>query len=511
MGGRIGRLTWYLCGAILVLSLPTFSYLVPKTELVLGPQRGVAAAEKSGSTTSLHSESSHQSISDPVMRSSSFITSGAVLGKPAPTRSSPVERVKPADVLARRQSSGPAASSTRSSDRSRLGENLPDAIAGRSQAANLAGGSPSRLGGGRYAQELSSFEQGYQAAAAELFNNYPLGFRNWVTNPFDDALPDDPPKDGDSPDPGNNGDNKPGDNGNGGSQTPDPPPNDPELPPDDPLPPPIKRYSMLVAGEFEGAGSKNRVFRSYRNEQGRYVLENGGVVDLFSGVVGVPQIQLAGDQQLVVDDLDGDGRNDLLVTSRATQGTVFEVYFRDSRNTRPDIGTMFLWKSVVAIGLLDFNADGRLDIAVLFRNTPNLFVYTISEDNKFDYLKEIVLPFEPSLMVDSHFESLTGERRLVFFDASFRRIATLTSRNPGVFLLGLPTSQTFRSFKLDAEEDGPGATEVRVFENDRGIAFFEKKLGGWTAIASFSTSVRFPIVVFGDHQNVGTRQLLCLP
>ena len=35
--GRIGKAAWYLCGVILVLSLPTFSYLVPKTELVMGP------------------------------------------------------------------------------------------------------------------------------------------------------------------------------------------------------------------------------------------------------------------------------------------------------------------------------------------------------------------------------------------------------------------------------------------------------------------------------------------
>ncbi|RPJ54042.1 MAG: hypothetical protein EHM23_29775 [Acidobacteria bacterium] len=159
---------------------------------------------------------------------------------------------------------------------------------------------------------------------------------------------------------------------------------------------------------------------------------------------------------------------------------------------------------------LDFNKDQKLELAVLFGNTPNLFIYTV-EDQEFKYLKEIVLPLEPSVVVDSVFEGFPGERRLYVFDGSFHRVAMLTSRNPGIFSIGLAPSWSVKGYTLDGEEGGPSETSLQVFEDDGGIALAEKRGQNWVVIGHFSTATRYPVIVFGDYLNTGARELWCLP
>ena len=163
---------------------------------------------------------------------------------------------------------------------------------------------------------------------------------------------------------------------------------------------------------------------------------------------GTQLLGFAENQQVVADDFDADGRLRFVGDPLGRRkGPALDLFTRDvSGNYRKQASSFFLWKAVSSIAMLDFDADGNLDLALLFRDSPNLFIYK-REGQEFKYLKEIVLPFEPSVVVDSLFEGFPRERRLHVFDASFHRVATLTSSNPGIFLLGLPGSQSFKSYQ----------------------------------------------------------------
>jgi hypothetical protein len=511
--GRMGRVAWYLCGVILVLSLPTFSYLIPKAELVMGPVikplAGLSGSQPAAGEDRFDRASSP--LSQSARGSSSFVSS-----QPGATKAG---AFRPGKTL-ERPGTPPLAALAPG------GGNIPRA--GMVTAAAVARGPiPSSVNQGRprnaqstydtqagvYPQDVSGFEQGYETAMGQLFQNYPLGFGGYRGNPFDDALPDDNGTGGDS-----NGDG--GDNGGGDDQggvTPPPPDqggDDTTPPPPVDGGPPVKRYSFLVIGDFPGVKSTSKVFRAYREPDGSFVIEDKVRVNPFPGTVGGGNVLFpAENQQLVSDDVDGDGSLDLLVTEMTSQGTILHLLLGDASRSYlqpPYASALFLWKMISSVALLDFTGDGKLEVAVLFRNTSNLFVYTL-EGGEFKYLEEIILPFEPSLVVDSQLEGFPKERRLHIFDASFYRVATLTSSNPGIFLLGLSGGQAFKTYKLEGEEDGPGETEVQVFEDSGGIALAENRGGSWVVLVRFSTTVRYPFAIFGDYLNAGTRQLICLP
>ncbi len=504
--GRIGKVVWYLCGAILVLSLPTFSYLIPTAGLVMKPAIGLPAPQAESAPVVPLRRAVTAPLSPIASHYSSFVSSPPRTARTAPARvqqsniAAGAARVAEPAVLNRPQAGSPPAAVSAPGP-------VPSHV---SRAVRLDPQPSNDNWSSAYPQDLSSFEQGYQTAMGQLFQDYGLGFGGYGGNPFDEALPgDDKNTNGDSGDEGNNND----DGGNDSDNPPPPPPPQPPPtpPPDDDVTPPANRYSFLIAGNFEGLDSKAKIFRGSRHVDGGFVLENNFRVDPFPGTVGTQVVSLAPDQQIVSDDFDGDGKYDLMVTQSATQGTQLELWLHDGSGTYKKQATgFFLWNKITSIGWFDFNKDRKLEVALLFAGASNLFIYTV-EGEEFKYLKEIVLPFEPSMVVDSVLEGFPRERRLYVFDSSFYRVATLTSGNPGVFLNGLVTAQSFKSFTLDGEDDGPGETNLQVFEDSGGIALAEKRGAGWVVLGRFSTTVRYPVVVFGDYVNTGARQLFCLP
>jgi hypothetical protein len=507
--GRIGKMVWYLCGAILVLSLPTFSHLIPTTDLVM-KQPAISADHEVGSGSAMRSGGAVVIRGNPsASRFSSFVSSplrtvrsGGAKAPQSRIFSAPMRVSEPGAALYPPRPGSPEAAVTARGP-------VPTHTAGLfQQARQLA----DDAGSSAYPQDLSNLERGYQSAMGQLFRDYGPGFGHYAGNPFDDALPnDDKDTNGDS---GNNGENGSNDNGGNNSDNPPTPPS-PEPPPPPPSPgdvTPPRPYSFLVAGEFEGLGSKTRVFRARRHVDGGFELENGFKVNPFPGTVGTSVLGLDSDQQIVSDDIDGDGKQDVLITRKVPSvGTQLELYLREASGTyRKQAEASFILTTITSIVLFDFDKDHNLDVGLLFAGESNLFVYTL-EDQEFKYLKEIVLPFEPSMVVDSVLEGLPRERRLYVFDKAFYRVATMFSRNPGVFFQGLVPAHSFKSFKLDSEEDGPGATDLQVFEDSGGIALAEKRGAGWVVLGRFSTTIRYPVVVFGDYVNTGTRQLFCLP
>ncbi len=442
-----------------------------------------------------------------VRRASSFVSSqpgptGMTAGRPGRTQERPV-RV-------------PLAAPVPSGERSLSRASVLAAVAGaRGVAALPVNRGRFRNASAAYDTRLAaypldaSFERGYETAVGQLFAGYPFGFGGYRGNPFDDAIPDDNETGGDT---NGGGDGEGG--GNDDGQNPPPPPDQgddtPPPPPDGG--PPGRRYSFLLIGDFEEVDSKSKVFRSYRDADGAFVIEDKVKVNPFPGTVGGGNLLFPAENQLLFsDDVDGDGRLDLLFTEKADQGTILHLLLGGPSGGYPQhASTFFVWQAISSMGLLDFDGDRELDVAVLFRNASTLSVYS-TKGGEFKYLKEIVLPFEPSVVVDSQFEGLPAERRLHVFDASFYRVATLTSGNPAYFLHGLSGGRAFKSYKLDAEIDGPGETELQVFEEGGGIALAEKRGGSWVVLGRFSTTDHYPFVVFGDYLNTGTRQLICLP
>ncbi len=505
---RIAKVAWYLGGGILILSLPTFSYLIPKTELVLGPP----TLRETDHGAASHPDSSRPGLSSPDRAPTSFFVS------PSPLRAAPTPPL-------RSRSARPDGSLLK--DVQADSQPVPRAVMAipmrttvsppLSEVRRDSRRDPQSLNpawSGRHGSDLNSLDQKYQAAMGELFRDFPLGLGGYGGNPFNDALPHDGKPTDDSGKPnGDDGGNDGGDNNNNGNNN----GNDSEVHPP-PTPPPddhpkAKRYSFLLIGDFGGGQSKSKVFRGYREPDGSFVSDDGARINPLPATLGGGRLLTPPENMhLVSADIEGDGNLDLLVSQVVAQGTVLELYLGNASGTYgpPSAGAFFIWQAISSVGLFDFDSDGKLDLAVLFPNSSNLFVYTI-DGQDFKYLKEIVLPFEPSVVVDSLIEGFPGERRLYVFDASLYRLATLSSRNPGVFLLGLATLQSFKSYRLDAEEDGPGEADILVFENSGGIALAEKRGGSIVVLGSFSTIERYPIIVFGDYQNTGSRQLLCLP
>jgi hypothetical protein len=497
---RLGKTAWYLGGTVLILSLPTFSYLLPEGVIPGGPYRERTWTGRQASPAEPAYASSFSGRGFVRSSSAASVLTSLAVGN----RRDSARLLSPDPSRLERPDAQRAAGS---------GGGVDDEGSGREDRADLSGrrNRSGRLLQSPYTQDLSQLEQGYDSAISQLFG----GGRGMgrLGNPFRDAIP----TDGNNGDSGNNGnnDNNGNNGGNGGGNdgggNPDPkPPVDGGTKP----PPAARKYPFLVVHSFPGTASREKVFLSYRDEDGRFVVENKGSIGPFYGNVWVSPGTVETDerQQVFSDDVDGDGLPDLFLSTRSTQGTELQLYLgQSSGGYVPEASGFFLWKSIAGLALLDFDGDSTLDLVLLFRNTDNLHVYTIG-DGQFKYLKEIVLPFVPSLMVDSLFDNFVRERRLHVFDDSLRRVASLTARNPRVFLIGLQgLTQALSTFRVDGEGVGAAITEVLAFQNGGRISLATYQSGNWVVFGSFTDGFGFQTAVWGDYLKTGSRQLFCLP
>jgi hypothetical protein len=225
-----------------------------------------------------------------------------------------------------------------------------------------------------------------------------------------------------------------------------------------------------------------------------------------------PFLVVGASGQLLTCDLDGDRILDAVIANITSQGTLVEMYTGDgSGGFKYRASGFFLWKAVASFGVLDFNGDGESELAVLFRGSPNLFVYERTE-GEYRYVKEVVLPFEPGLVVDADFSGLVKEHRLYVFDSGLRRTVALTSVSPQVLLQGLYAPlERFREVFLESEPDGPGEAELVLFDYAGRLTVAERKQGGLVLHGGFDFSGEIPLILFGDLLGAGSRQLFCLP
>ena len=503
---QIRKAGWYLCGGLIVLSAPIYNYLTTpganSDRPAVSASTDVERSELAARTFTTDSPGGLSGNSDFLPSPRRGITRGIAPGQAAlPTPR--VAGVNAAQLLVRK---GPERILT--SSEGEIVQELappPRAVGGRAAAAAEAA-TNSRL-----ARDLSRLERGYETAMGDLFDQRAASYGSYFGNPFRDALPTDD-QHGGSTDNGNNNGNNNGNGGNnnngnggnnnngnggnnqggngGGGATPTP-----------------HSYSFLIVGDFEDIQS-GPVFRAYRDNNEFVTADGAQIPDPLLGTVsGDAPLVFDPGQRVYVEDVDGDGVNDLVLSGPGPQGSGVQIWLKRGSVYVKDAETYFLWRGVSSLALFDFDRDDKLEVAILFRGEPNLFVFDI-DGHELKYLKEIVLPFQPSVVVDSLFEGPLDQKWLHVFDTSFRRVASLTSQNPSVFLLGVGSlTGLISTCKLDAEVGGPEELELTIFEAGGRLSLFEKKGQGWYTRGSFLTVDGYPLLLFGDYLDKGSRQL----
>ena len=103
--------------------------------------------------------------------------------------------------------------------------------------------------------------------------------------------------------------------------------------------------------------------------------------------------------------------------------------------------------------MLELTGDGIDDLVLSLEGVPHLVVYE-KVDPGFRYLKELVLPFLPGLLVE-----LPGEDGTVavlhVFDSSLGQVITFRSSHPGSYSLGPePAFDLLKVMTLDGLREG---------------------------------------------------------
>ncbi|MBI4446818.1 MAG: VCBS repeat-containing protein [Acidobacteria bacterium] len=359
--------------------------------------------------------------------------------------------------------------------------------------------------------ELEALEREYQLAANQLFGNSAFPILREPENPFDAAKPAPASRDKKQSSESANSpqttvaENPPAESG-GAVEKLNP---TQDIEPTQPLRENPDVFDFLVIGNW--AQLSGRVFRAARLETGSFALE-GGLE--FSFVMGISRkILVFGDNdQVLTSDLNGDGLTDLVFARVGPLGTVLDSYLGDEYGEfRRWAFGFVLQKSVIGLALYDFNADGQLDLALLVKNSPHLFVYEKSGE-QFKYVKELLLPFTPGLVVDSDSGGSQKDRRLYVLDSALRNGVTIGSRYSDSFVVGTDDLlNSARILKLTNLGGQTGEADVLVFEYGNRIVLAESRPGGPLFYGSLSTAGKVPFVIIGDFQGYKSRQLVYIP
>lgn len=497
---RTGRkVGFYLCLFVLLLSLPTFSYLIPDSQKLLSSQQRTFEAERKDSVISFKRKFTGSPgfvVSPPPkpLAAASEISqvavpdeSGSMVALPSETPSYSVAFNSPSPL-------GIGGKGfevwSRGSDRT------------FSEAAAKHEGSRPEDG---LESELFDLEKSYELVFNNLFGELPFPLMAGLANPFHDALAKQTPEQkgsAGSEAPGKPAAKPPSEAGGVSALTPNPDQIEKK--------PAERAFGFLVLGELRG-NQPGRLFRANRDESGNFVLENSFRFTLFQGA-RTAVLTFDQNEQLLTDDLNGDGLGDYVLTRTGPLGTVLDAYTRDLAGNYQRWAYGFIFqKKVTSFALYDFTGDGQLDLTLLVDTSPHLFVYERSGD-QFKYLKELVLPFEAGLVVDSRAEGVLEERRLYVFDKKFAEVITMTPGSRGNFLIGDDAPLSYvRDFKVEPLGQGTGEIAVFAFETPSRIMLFEKGTKGATLYGGFDLTLKVPLVILGDYLGHRSRQLIYVP
>lgn len=494
IGVGIGRLVAYVCAAVLILSLPTFSLIVP--------------------TSRWHSDGSsyvHNRLpnlfSQELKRSSVFVT---------PTPAAAVLRTN----VEKRGAAEPAGGNVQGANALHDPEEALGFPAFQIRARH-GGESVYTVGGFRHrpdnelageafaetarehagiSQELSLLDEGYEAALGNLFGKFSLRILGLQSNPFQGALQErteNPPPDAAQksvPDPAKETTvSVPGPSAAARVA--------PELRSEE-------RFSFLIMGQFFEGRNGQKIFRARLRENGAFFMEGLGEWTFYPYLGGV--LSFEDRTQVVSGDRDGDALLDFATSKDTIYGSQFDLFVRDTQKNQfvPESQMFFRDRQVVSFAFFDLQGDKNKELFIVFADLPQISVYEYSAEG-YRHLKDWVFSFKPALVL-SVVEGVLQEEKLFVFDDSLSTVVMLSSRNRDNFLI-LDGFGTTRKFMLSFSEPLASPEELLVLERANRIAIVGKSAVGLRVFGSFDAGRGYPFVIVGDYFQKGRPQIIYAP
>ncbi|MGW8180724.1 MAG: hypothetical protein ACWGQW_18480, partial [bacterium] len=159
----------------------------------------------------------------------------------------------------------------------------------------------------------------------------------------------------------------------------------------------------------------------------------------------------------------------------------------------------------------DFESDGTDELAVLFAGNSNLVIYRI-EDDQLRYLREMPVPFEPSILVGTQDQGVFKQQYLQVLDRTLQRSIVFSSLFPGAYSFSKPSSfQSSRSITLDPPDEASQGEQFSILRYDDVVVVVETGADGLVFIASFTYTAGYPKLAVGRSLEDGSRQVLFVP
>ncbi len=245
-------------------------------------------------------------------------------------------------------------------------------------------------------------------------------------------------------------------------------------------------FNFLLTGDFSQSGEET-VFRAVRDDLGRFVLENYTRYELSAGFLLFKE-----GEQVLTTDLNRDGEVDLVVVREASRDLV-EIFEGKGGTLFEKWTSLSVSEKIIGISAFEMSGDGQEELVLIAEGVPHLIVYERAGLD-FRYSKEVVLPFEPGLLIEA--QEGVEERRLHVFNSTLTEVVTLSSEEPGLLISGVDNvGDHFKTVTVD------GFSEGISFLNLGGrITLAEKTSTGVLFSGSFAVMDQTPVVIIGSQQ-----------
>ncbi|HSR68939.1 MAG TPA: FG-GAP-like repeat-containing protein [Acidobacteriota bacterium] len=312
-------------------------------------------------------------------------------------------------------------------------------------------------------------------------------------------------------------------NGDEGNQA-DPPPAEEPPPPEDPPPPEEPSAPRQESTPFDflisrapSAAGEPYTMRAKRGQDGLFLMENEEVFAL-SQFQLLRSVSVSNDAQMVFTDIDGDGLSDLLLGRNDEEGAQVHIFFRhdggESPFDQPEGSILLPGETITSLALFDFDDDGLLDVAAVLEDRPSLLILSLQPDG-LKVVGDLVLNFRPGLVIDWRGEHpLVAERRLYIYDPELNRSAVITSFQPDVvreFTVesGRVPAPLSTRVNWHPNESTSRDQEILIFEaRYRSIILGPKPSGALQLYVNLDLSGERPIGVVGDFLSKGGRSTI---
>ncbi len=507
------RFLWYLGASILILSLPTFSYLVPRVDPPAAPAAPLERSAPSSSSGGYEPSSTRAASSRGFIRPSrptglrSAVSSAKRAVRPQTQPQRPPRRPSRQQRPSGNRPDSPA-ETEQGGERPRQRSEQPAPVSGVAPGATLP--VPAAM-----AQQLQALQQEFEQVQQNLFPQLALGLGPARGNPFQEAIENEPPPAVDpTPEPTPPADTPPTD------AIDEVPPDVPQPQPPDEVPDvgsggdgaPAGAFDFLITGHFSEAPT--RLWRARRESTTEFALEDSGTINFFPGFI-TSFVTFDGRDKVVITDLNRDGLDDFVVARLASGvGTSVESYLGQPQgNFKLHASTTLYLRAVRSLALFDFDNNGEDELALLLEGQPHLFVYEREEED-WQYRREIVLPWDAAILLKSTAGAAPRTTNLYLLDNAMNRVVAISSRAPSAFVYGLQAPLSFMRFievEFPTSTVDQTAAVVGFLLPDQVVLVEQTARGASPFVVFDQADQRMPTSIIGDYSGIGERQLIWIP